>query len=435
MITSINRIKKYVTSSFAKTTLIYTVSSFLNSATPFLLLPILTRYLSTEEYGIISMFNATASIFLPFMGMSISSAVLRKLADKDDEGNHKYVFNALIVAAIATVFFTCIVFASRYYISKWTAINEIYLLYVILFTVATYLCDLTLVMFQIRDMPKRYGTFQNLCTLLNLLLSVLFVVFLKYGLLGRILGLCISKFIFAIIGILYIVFSYKIKAIISIKYIKDIVVNFGLPLIPTNIKATVLTYTDRLFITNMISVSETGIYAVGNQFSLPILLLAQAFNLAYVPWLYRKLNENDEQYKYKIVKYTYIYFGSILLIALMWSFLAKPLMTIISGKAYEFSTTYVFWLSLGYAFTAMHMMVVNYIYYTKKTKLYAVITIVVIFSNIILNYFLIGANGSVGAAQATLIANVISFVLTWILASRVWKMPWLSFRKNGGGIK
>ncbi|SFR86514.1 lipopolysaccharide biosynthesis protein [[Clostridium] aminophilum] len=434
MITSINRFKKYVTSGFAKTTLIYTISSFLNSATPFLLLPILTRYLSTEEYGIISMFNATASVFLPFLGMNISSAVLRKLADNDDEDNHKYVFNALIVAAVSTVLFTCVIFVLRYYICKWTALNGTYLLYVIFFVVATYLCELTLVMFQIQGMPKRYGTFQNLCTLLNLLLSILFVVFLKYGLLGRVLGLCVSKCLFAFIGMLYILCSYKIKATISIKYIGDIVTNFGLPLIPTNIKSTVLTYTDRLFITNMISVSETGIYAVGNQFSLPILLLAQAFNLAYVPWLYRKLNENDEQYKYKIVKFTYMYFGFILLIALLWSFLAKPLMTIISGKAYEFSTTYVFWLSLGYAFTAMHMMVVNYIYYTKKTKLYAIITVIVIFSNIILNYYFVNFNGSIGAAQATLIANIISFVLTWILASKVWKMPWFSFGKRGGKI-
>lgn len=36
---------------------VYLTSNILNSAIPFLLLPILTRYLSTEEYGKIAMFQ------------------------------------------------------------------------------------------------------------------------------------------------------------------------------------------------------------------------------------------------------------------------------------------------------------------------------------------------------------------------------------------
>ena len=96
-------------------------------------------------------------------------------------------------------------------------------------------------------------------------------------------------------------------------------------MIPTVVKSTVLTYTDKIFITNMISVSETGIYAVGNQFSMPILILAQAFNLAYVPWLFRKLYGDKKSDKKKIVKLTYAYFVIILLIALICTFLSIPL--------------------------------------------------------------------------------------------------------------
>ena len=71
-----------VKGKFAQSAFLYTISSFINSETPFLLLPILTLYLSVEEYGIISMFNASASILVPFMGMSISSAVLRKFSER-----------------------------------------------------------------------------------------------------------------------------------------------------------------------------------------------------------------------------------------------------------------------------------------------------------------------------------------------------------------
>ncbi len=74
------------------------------------------------------------------------------------------------------------------------------------------------------------------------------------------------------------------------------------------------------------------------------------------------------------------------------------------------------------------MMVVNYIYFMKRIKIYNLVTITVIASNIILNYILIHKNGSIGAAQATLSVNVISFILTWILAGKIYKMPWFDFR-------
>ncbi|GAI91605.1 unnamed protein product, partial [marine sediment metagenome] len=48
--------------------------------------------------------------------------------------------------------------------------------------------------------------------------------------------------------------------------------------------------------------------------------------------------------------------------------------------------------------------------------------------NIGLNYFLIKANGAIGAAQATTITFFISFILTWILSAKVYQMPWAIWR-------
>lgn len=422
----VQSIKTIFRGKLAKSATVYTLSSFINSATPFLLLPILTRYLTTDEYGIVSMFSATASLLIPFMGMSVSSAVLRKLAEKNKADGNEYLFNALFVSMCSSLICTVVVLIGEQYIIKWTSIPKDYIAFVILYSIATYLCDLTLCVFQIQEKVNRYATFQNLGTMSNLLLSIILVVGFNMSLTGRVYGLTISKIVFSIVGIISVVKMIGLKFSFNKKYIQDVILNFGLPLIPTNIKSTVLTYTDRVFITNMINVSNTGIYSVGNQFSLPILILAQAFNLAYVPWLYKELNQNDEKKKVRIVKFTYLYFVIMIIISLAWTFVARYLIPIITGNGYETAFRYVIWLSLGYAFTGMHMMVVNYIYYMKKTRLYALVTVLIIFTNIVLNYFFINSNGAVGAAQATLISNVISFILTWILSARVCKMPWFS---------
>ena len=414
----------------AKSTIVYTLSSFCNAATPFLLLPILTRYLSTDEYGAVSMFNATESLLLPFMGMSISAAVLRKLADGKEDEAKEYIFNALLVAAISSILISAVVLFMGEMISSVTALSIEYLKYVLIYTVATFLCDTTLGVFQIKEKVRNYAFFQNISTLMNLTLSIIFVVGLHLSLQGRIYGITFSKAIFALIGLYYIIRYHGITCRINPLYIKDVVCCYGFPLIPTVVKGTILTYTDKLFITNMLSLSDTGIYSVGNQFSQPIQILAHSFNLAFIPWLYKKLDENKEESKKQVVKLTYIYYCIALLIPLIWTGAARILIPFFTNNSYVGAGEYILYLSIGYGFSGMHLMVVNYIYYTKKTRIYALVTTSVLIINIVLNYFFIKANGAVGAAQATMIAEGISFLLTWILSAQVCKMPWFGRRKE-----
>ena len=39
-------------------------------------------------------------------------------------------------------------------------------------------------------------------------------------------------------------------------------------------------------------------------------------------------------------------------------------------------------------------------------------------------YVLTKANGAIGAAQASLVSFFMTFLLTWYLANKVYKMPW-----------
>ncbi len=72
----------------------------------------------------------------------------------------------------------------------------------------------------------------------------------------------------------------------------------------------------------------------------------------------------------------------------------------------------------------MRYMILNYIYYAKKTHVTSFIPFIIAGVNIVLNYFLIKINGGVGAAQATAVSFCIGFVLTWIASAKVFPMPW-----------
>lgn len=423
-------LKKLKGNHFLKAASIYTISSFLNSGITFLMLPLLTRHLTSEQYGILAMINATISILTPFVGMSISTAIERQLVEFNKIENSKYLFNSLIVAAISSTITLIIVFISRNFICKITGIPPRYLWIVFVVSISDVIISVGLVVMQFNDKPVLFGIYKNAETIMNVAISIILVVISHMALDGRLYGIVISKLIFFILGFFIVKKFVGIKPEFRIDYIKDEVFNFGIPLIPAMLKTTILTYLDRIFITNMKSISETGLYSVGNQLSLPILFLAQAFNLAYLPWLYKKLKLGDMSENRRVVKLTYIYFFLIAGIAVIWGIFASFLTIFIVGNSYKGAESYIIWLSLGYAFTGMHMMVVAYIYYSKQLKLYNIVTITVILLNVIFNYILIKSKGAIGAAQATMIVNILSFILTWVLASKVHKMPWNIINKE-----
>jgi O-antigen/teichoic acid export membrane protein len=187
---------------------------------------------------------------------------------------------------------------------------------------------------------------------------------------------------------------------------------------------------DRILINSMVGVAATGIYTVGYQVGMIIGLLASSFNLAWSPFLFEKLKENNYSTKIRIVKFTYLYGIGVIILALGLSFIAPYFLKIFISENFYSAYKYVFWIALGHAFNGMYFMVVNYILYVKKTYILAWVTFFSAGINVVLNYFFIKANGAIGAAQATTIAFFICFVLTWILSARVYKMPWLFWRGN-----
>src|SRR3990172_8169361 len=83
--------------SILKSIRIYTVTNIAETAIPFFLMPVLTRLLSTFDYGIIATFTAIRTNANPVISMATPAAVGRAYYDRDKEGFdfQCYVYNAL----------------------------------------------------------------------------------------------------------------------------------------------------------------------------------------------------------------------------------------------------------------------------------------------------------------------------------------------------
>jgi O-antigen/teichoic acid export membrane protein len=71
-------IKQLLKSSLIRSAGIYTITSALNAAIPFLLMPVLTRYLSPADYGMVSMYGVLISFVTPFVGFNVEGAIARQ---------------------------------------------------------------------------------------------------------------------------------------------------------------------------------------------------------------------------------------------------------------------------------------------------------------------------------------------------------------------
>ena len=72
--------KKY--KDLAKNIILFAIGNFVPKLISFVLVPIYTAFLSTDEYGISDLINVTVSLFIPIITFNITDAILRYSLDK-----------------------------------------------------------------------------------------------------------------------------------------------------------------------------------------------------------------------------------------------------------------------------------------------------------------------------------------------------------------
>lgn len=405
---------------------IYLFSNILNGVIPFILLPILTRYLSPSEYGEVAMFQTLLGALGAFVGITFVGAAGRKYYDDDIKQSElaEFIGSCIQLVLIFSLIVLSIFFLFQNQLSEWVGIKSEYILWAVLVASCTVIIRIRLGQWQVQKKAIKYGVLQISQSLFNMLLSLLLVVVLLKGAEGRINAQIIISLIFVIVA-LFLLKKDKLLKILTWR--KDYLVEalrFGVPLIPHTAGAFLLMSVDRFVINKEIGLAEAGIYMVAVQLTTTIGLVFDAINKAYVPWLFEKLKADQYKEKRKIVKLTYIWFFLIILGVMLVFLIGPQLVVLIAGEQYAQAGRVVGWLALGQGFQGMYFMVTNYIFFSKKTGLLSVASISSGVLNLILLIVLVRLLGLEGAAIAFAISMGIRFLLIWWIAHKRHPMPW-----------
>ena len=405
---------------------VYLTSNILNALIPFLLLPILTRNLSVADYGQVVMFQTFLSAISAIVGLNTIGAANRKYYDGNVDQLVLMRFNGscfqILLVSFLLLSLVGILFKAQ--LAKLLSIPDGWVLYAVLGASFLFITNMRLGQWQIRNKAKLFGLLQVGSGIINMLLSVIFVVFLQQSGEGRIDAIVISS---ALSAVLSIVLLYRDRLIDVFSFrLTDIkeALHFGIPLLPHSFGMLLLSMSDRFIINHKLGVADVGIYMVALQLSSALAVIFDAINKAFVPWLFDRLKNECFFEKLKIVKVTYCYMLSLLFIALLAFFIAPYIVVMIAGDKYIETGRIIGWVCLGQIFSGMYLMVTNYIFYAKKTQYLSLTTIISGMLGVALLFIGVTYFSLLGAAVAFALAKCIHFVFTFYISNKAYPMPW-----------
>jgi O-antigen/teichoic acid export membrane protein len=396
----------------SKNIIIYGLSNGLKSLVPFVMLPILTFYISAEGVGLLSLIETSILFVSPFILLNLEAGVGVEFFKTDRKNLAQFISNGILLSLVAFGIVSVIFLGANQWLENHLEIPKQMILLLPIFVLLRLVPSLVLVLFQAQQKAFSYLIFSLFQTVIDFSLSAIFIIILKHGYLGRLEGTYIAFFMATIIGLVVIYRMGYFHFSISKKQIQNIL-KFGIPLIPHAIGGTIIAMSDRYFISYFEGNAEVGYYTIAYQVGALLLLFSRSVNQAWSPMLYDLLGKKNYS---QIDRFTSILFVTFIGFGLI-VYLTSPLIFgHLVDQSFISAQTYFPLLLLGFLFQSLYFLFTNFLFYSKRTDILAVLTFSGALLNLVLNYILIKKMGVIGVAYSTAITWFLFFTATFIIA-------------------
>lgn len=402
---------------------IYTLGQIVISILNFFLIPVYTRYLTTEEYGIIGILEVFLSLLTSILMLGGYPAQTRYYYEyKEDPvkvGELLFSINAFLLIFVVSsclllTFFgkpifdlfiksSIITFNPFFVIIIWTVLFNIFSQLVIRFYIATkeYVFCATLFFFQF---------------IISTSFILLFIIYFKEGALGKVKGLLFGYGIFCLI--FYWPYARNFTLRFDFKYIKHSLA-FGIPVVFHLACGTLLNSIDKVILEKYVSLSQIGIYTLGYQIGMIMSVLVTSINRAWTPNYYDLMKQDKTDQGYEIRRAFYIWLTVIGIICLIGSLFSREILVLLTPSNFHDSAKIIPIILFSYVLQGVYYFLVAPIFYFEKTKYLPFITGSSALLNIVLNILVIPHFGIMGAAYTTGISFLYIVLVVYFIGKRL----------------
>lgn len=409
------------TKKLLKNSGIYGIVSMLQKCIGFLLLPLYTSYLTTNDYGIIAVVTSIISFLSILYTLSLNASINRYYFEyKDDEEKLKEFWGTnILFILLNSLMITIVLILFRKFLLQPLAKDIPFFPYILLGLISITLNPIYSIhqsILQTQQQAKKYGITNLTYFILNILLTIFFVVILKIGAVGVLAATSITDGMF----FTYTVFTFlpKLTFKINRNYLKKSL-KYSIPLIPHSLAGWTMSMIDRIFLNGMKSTASVGIYNIGFQFGNILNMLTTAVNQAYVPWFYEKM-ANKQKNEKEILNFAEIAIFAYGFIAMVMSLLGPEIMRIMTTSKFREGWKAIPFIAFAYVFNGIYYFFVNPLFYNSKgTKFVPIGTFTAAILNMLLNLLMIPKYGFIGASLASLLANLIASILIFFISYKI----------------
>lgn len=384
--------------------ILFTISSFGSKLISFFLVPLYTYVLSTDDYGTLDLISTTVQLLIPVLTLNIQDAVLRFSLDK------KYNSRNVMGAAVKVIGASSLLLAAALLLLKMSCIVTLdnqYLYYLFL-TYSFGVLQNCLSMYLKATNQVKILTVSGLThALLTCVLNLIFLLYFKMG----VTGYLIANITGTVISVLFMFFAgkvYKVRFGQSRELLKQMI-PYSLPLVANSLAWWVNNASDRYILTYFCGAALNGIYAVS--YKIPT-ILSTIQSVLYNAWSISAITEFDKDDTDGFIGNIYSLYSAVSFVGCSVLlagniFIAK----ILYSNDFFSAWNYVPPLLVGTVFNGVALFEGCIFTAVKRTKDVSKTTLIGALVNTALNFALIPLCGALGAA----IATMVGYISTWIM--------------------
>lgn len=401
---------------------IYSIGNISTKLAGLVLIPLYVQSFSISEYGIYGLLEVSSTLVGAVFSFGLVWAFSRWYWDKeyvDKQG--QLFFTTFTFILISAIILILVVFFSSTYIAN-SFLGEAKYAYLVLLVAIVTAFDMinktTLQLLKLKEKALPF-TFLNLIKLgITLSLTVYLIVELGRGLESIYEALLAGQIFFFISSLPYIFKNITIKP--QWNLIKGMVA-YSLPIMLSTVSVMILTITDRYALGYLTTLQNVGVYTFGFKISNSIkVLFVNSIQMAITPILYKMINDvKNKQFYGRIL--TYFTFTVMCVILIVSIFGNNITFLLTDGKEeYVFAVYIIPIIAYMVVFSMMKDISAIGLHIKKRTGVIAIATVTAALINIVLNLVLIPFFKSFGAALATLLSQMILFLITYRNAQKAY---------------
>jgi len=406
----------------------YFITTIINQAIPFLILPILTRYLSPAEYGSFALFSFYLAISNSLAGISIPTVISKYFFNSEKKYMAEIIGNSILIVGILSLIVALLILVIYPFAHSFLDLPLLWLLIIPLASFSFIVFNMGLNVMQNSKKVLLFGKHTIGNTVVNILVSIVLVVVLLWGWYGRALGIIISYFISAIISFYYL----KKQGYISFKFSKDVsknILRVVIPLIPNSFQVTIISQVGIFFLQYYYTKDLLGLYSIGFQIAVMIQLLVTTLSMSWGPFLFEQLSKENLINKLYLTRLIYALAGVLVAGVLFIDFTSGLILKIMTTPDYYGALEFIPWFTLGFLFYGIYVFIYPILIKHEKQRYISMITFLNMFIMIVFNILFVKIFGYIGVAYAYCLTYFLMFLAFFWKAQKVMPLPWLKALK------